>query len=422
MLGRLIVIACLLGPAAAFAAEGSDAHRWTIGVDVGLADPTSPLTSWVDGGVGKLRYSGADRGLVASRWYAEYSGRLSPVWSVHATADAVDDASSGFGLTEAYVEWRLLPRSPSRQRVKVGFFNGPWSLENTGPAWSTPLTLSASAVNTWIGEEVRPVGAEWSLERRLGARSLHEINVHAAAFVGNDPSGSLLAWKGWSIHDRQSRFDDRLPLAPLPLIQPGAIFQAQAPYVEPWREIDGRAGYYAGAEWRYARRSLVTFARYDNRADPTRVEAGQYAWHTRFEQVGAQIALPGGVGLLTQWMTGTTAMGPVLVTARAVDTDFYAHYVLLTKLFGRHRVTLRRDGFEVEDNDGVPGDDNSDSGDAWTLAYRYDRSARWSIGAEWLSISSWHPAWTYFGLPASATEKLLQLRLSLRFGALDRAN
>ena len=423
MLERPIAIACLLAAATAGGAEpGSDAHLWTAGVELGLTRAQTPLEPWVDGGVGKLRYGADDGPLTASRWYGEYDGRLSPAWSVHATADVVADASSGFGVAEAYVEWHPIPRSPSRQRVKVGFFHGPWSLENTGPAWSTPFTLSSSAVNTWLGEEVRPAGAEWSLERRLGARSLQQLTVHAAVFVHNDPTGSLLAWKGWSLHDRQSRFGDELPLAPLPLLEPGAMFAQQSSYVSPWREIDGRTGYYAGAEWRTGRRAEITLASYDNRADPTRLEDGQYAWHTRFAQIGAQVALPGDVGLLAQWMTGRTAMGPVLVDARAVDSEFDAGYVLVTKAFGRHRLTLRRDVFDLVDIDGVPNDDNSDSGDAWTLAYRYERSERWSLGTEWLRVASWHPAWQYFNLPSRATEKLLQIRLSLHFGPGEARN
>ncbi len=421
MTRRSIIVAVVLTAAsggAAAADRTSDAHRWTIGLELGLASAATDLPSWVDGGVGRLRRSADDRMLTASRWYGEYAGRLGDAWSVHATVDAVDDASSGLGLTEAYVEWRARPVRPGRQRLKVGFFQGPWSLENFGPAWSTPLTLSASAVNTWLGEEIRPLGAEWSRTQRIGARAIQQFSVHAAGFVGNDPAGSLLAWRGWSLHDRQSRLGDELPLAPLPLLQPAAMFAQQAPYVAPWREIDGRAGFYAGAEWRYARRAELRLAHYDNRGDPTQLEDGQYAWHTRFQQLGLELALPAQVGLLAQSMRGDTAMGPLLGPAHAVDADYRAAYLLATRPFGAHRVTLRRDAFDITDRDRVPGDDNADSGRAWTLAYRYEHSARWSLGAEWLRIRSWHPAWAYSGLPTRATETQLQLRFDLRFSAI----
>ena len=408
----------LLSALSAATAEVSDVHQWSVGVELGLARASTPLDPWVDGGIGKLRYAGDDRGLVARRWYGEYSGRIGPTLTAHATADVVADASRGFDITEAYLERRPIPRSPNRQRWRFGLFHAPWSLENTGPGWTTPFTLSPSVVNTWIGEELRPLGAEWSLERRVGGLgSQHRLSAHAAAFFGNDPAGSLLVWKGWSIHDRQSRFGDKLPLAPLPQLQPGTMFELQDPHVAPWREVDDRLGYYVGADWRYGRRALVALAHYDNRADPMQIESGQYAWHTRFEQLATQIELPGGFGLLAQWMTGSTVMGPVLVTARAVDTDFEARYVLLTKLIAKHRVSIRYDDFNVVDNDLVPNDDNSDSGRAWTFAYRYKHSARWSLGAEWLRIASWHPAWQYFGAAAHETERLVQLQVGIRLGA-----
>ena len=41
------------------------------------------------------------------------------------------------------------------------------------------------------------------------------ISLQGAIFLYNDPAGSLLAWKGWSVHDRQSHFGYELPLPPL---------------------------------------------------------------------------------------------------------------------------------------------------------------------------------------------------------------
>ena len=78
-----------------------------------------------------------------------------------------------------------------------------------------------------------------------------------AAFLGNDTAGTMLAWKGWSIHDRQTRFQDDLPLPPLPQIQPGALFQTQAPFSEPVREVDERVGYHISGEWRWGKKLLV---------------------------------------------------------------------------------------------------------------------------------------------------------------------
>src|SRR5690606_3435751 len=104
--------------------------------------------------------------------------------------------------------------------------------------------------------------------RRLGLGSPHELRAFAAAFMGNDPAGTLLFWRGWSLHDRQTRLDDRLAAPPKPIWVDGVIVGSRPQHVEPFEEIDDEPGAYAGLEWRYARRVLVQAARYDNRSDP----------------------------------------------------------------------------------------------------------------------------------------------------------
>ena len=55
------------------------------------------------------------------------------------------------------------------------------------------------------------------MRRRLeGFRSNHEIRAFAAGFYGNDPAGTLLFWRFWSLHYRQSRLNDELLMPPRP--------------------------------------------------------------------------------------------------------------------------------------------------------------------------------------------------------------
>jgi len=69
-------------------------------------------------------------------------------------------------------------------------------------------------------------------------------------FTANDPAGVLLAWRGWAVSGREAGLFERLPLAPLRVIQPnGSAFQ-QAPWVEPVHEIGGRPGIYGALEAR----------------------------------------------------------------------------------------------------------------------------------------------------------------------------
>lgn len=414
-----LVLVCSLVTAAAHADEGR--HRWTFGLDVGSTAPTTPADAWTNGGLGKLRYDDSTGGLRLNRAFVELESRLTPAWNARAVA-AYDDDARGVDVTEAFLEWHPIPRSRNRHELRIGAFYPPLSLENTEPGWSSPFTGTFSAVNSWIAEELRTLGAEWSLQRPVRhAGSPHTIELRAAVFAGNDPAGTLLAWKGWSMHDRQTRLGDELALARLPQIQPGTMFEKQAPVGEPFVETDDEAGYYVGAEWRLRRRALVALTHYDNRADPTSLREGQYGWRTVFDHLGVQVELPARVGLIVQWLFGTTAMGPAVGGAHLVDVAAESRFAMLTKDLNRHRVSVRYDEFETEDRDTTPSDSNAETGDAWTVAYRYAASRRLAVTAEWLTVDSTRPARAYFGAAERVTERMLSLRVRLGLGPQARA-
>lgn len=415
-MGRILVtlLTCVALSWNAMAAENSSSNELRYGIEFGFLR-TSGYPSWTTGFVGKLRYE--DDGAVFNRAFVDYQGRLGDTFNVHMVLEGYDDdLGNSIDFTEAYVEWRPIPKSATRYRLKVGAFYPRISLENVDPGWSNRYTQNSSVINTWVAEELRTIGAELTLSRRpesLGGA--HVFSATLAAFVANDPAGSLLAWKGWSVHDRQSRFSDKLPLPPLPQIQPGMMFENQSPYVEPFVEIDGQAGYYVNGEWRFGKKFLLRAMHYDNRADPRAEENGQYAWTTKFEHLGMQATLPGDIGLIAQWMSGSTVMGPVVNGAHVVDTDYDAQFVLLTRVFEGHRVSARYDHFEVTQNDNTPNDENTEKGHAWTLNYQYSFSEKISVAAEWLSINTHRNAWAYYGIPTIATERQSQLTLKLRF-------
>jgi hypothetical protein len=365
--------------------------------------------------VGKLRYDSDE--FAISRAFLDYKGKLTDTLDAHIALEGYDDdLGNKIGVTQAYLQWRPVPRSPTRYRLKVGAFYPRISLENVGPGWSSPYTMNSSAINTWVAEELRSTGMELSASRRPARfGGAHEFSINTAVFWGNDPAGSLLAWKGWSVHDRQTRFGDKLPLPPLPQIQPGGLFEAQDPYVTPFRELDNRAGYYVNVEWRFGKRFLVRAMHYDNRANPVIIDSGQYGWETMFEHIGVQATLPGDIGLIAQWMFGSTVMGPVVDGAHMVDVEYDSKYLLLTRQFGKHRTSLRYDHFEVSQNDETPEDNNPEYGHAWTLGYQFGYSKHAAIAAEWLSIKTHHCGWAYYGISPTATERQLQLTLQLRF-------
>jgi hypothetical protein len=388
-----------------------------MGLDISVIS-ASGYPSWLAGSGGKLRYDEDTEGLQLSRGFIDYEALITDSVKAHIVSEIYDDDfGPAIDLTEAYVEWRPVPASPTRYRLKAGAFYPRISFENVGPGWSSPYSISPSAINTWVGEELRSVGLELSVSRRpLSLGGEHTFTVNAAVYAGNDPAGGLIAWKGWSIHDRQSRFNDEVPLPPVPRIQPGQWWDEQDPFITPLLEIDEEPGYYINAEWQYGKKFLIRAMHYDNRADPQGIENNQFAWWTKIDHIGFQITLPGDIGLLAQWMDGWTALGRFNNGVYSIDVEFMSQYVLLTRAFDRHRVTARYDHFEMSENDQTPLDENSERGHAWTLAYQYAASSKVSIAAEWLQIFTDRPAFEYYELERRKTETQVQLALRLRFG------
>jgi hypothetical protein len=406
--------------AAAVAADG-DRHTWTFDVAVGYPATSTELDPWIEGGEGKLRFAD-DAGLAGNHLAAEYRGRIADTLRVKAVLDYADDASTGVDLTEAYLEWRPVPTTGNQHTFRFGAFYPPFSLENGDVAWASPFSTSWSAINTWIGEEIRPLGAEWRMRRRLGfSGSPHELGGFVSAFYGNDPAGTLLFWRGFAMHDRQTRLNDELPMPPMPVYGAGGIIVGvRAQSVEPIEEIDDAPGYYAGIEWRYARRALVQLAVYDNNADPDSFREGQWAWDTSFGHLAAQIDLPGGFGLMSQWMagatywlTGVTSTGLRTPFTELVEDEFDAAFLMLTKrLATPHRVSVRYDTFDFTR---AAEDLTIDSGHAWTVAYEYEATESLALAFEWLTIESARDLWpAFYGLPREATERQLRLKLNYR--------
>jgi hypothetical protein len=406
---RTLALCSLLVAAGAGAEQ--DRHDWSIELDLGA------LTA---GNSSKLA-AAADTDF--TRIALVYTGTIKPTLTVNAVVDLVDDGTPGIAMTEAFLSWQPVPRSPFKHQLRVGAFYPPLSLENSGPAWSSPYSISSSAINTWIGEEIRVVGSEWSVRRALGPRaSQRSVRLIAAAYYGNDPAGALLSWRGFALHTRQSRLGDALVLPAVPQIQPGMLFGNQAPATEPFIETDHSPGFYYGAEWRLGRRVLLTTLRYDNHADPLTLRNGNYGWGTGFDHIGAKMELPGGFGLILQWLDGTTVMGPAFNGIHVVDNGFKSYFALLTKQHERQRWSLRFDDFTVADYDTTPLDANDESGRALTLAWHYESGSSWSVGVEWQALDVTRPAFTYFARPAAEGENALRvaLRYRLRPGRPER--
>ena len=60
--------------------------------------------------------------------------------------------------------------------------------------------ITPSAINSWIGEEVKVVGVEGTATHPLAGGRLSGT---FGLFGFNDTAGTQLAFRGWALHDRR---------------------------------------------------------------------------------------------------------------------------------------------------------------------------------------------------------------------------
>ncbi|NNE39172.1 MAG: hypothetical protein HKN08_12770, partial [Gammaproteobacteria bacterium] len=281
-------------------------------------------------------------------------------------------------------------------------------LENRGLGWSSLYSVSPSVINAWIGEELRVIGGEFNIQfpgRQRG--SAHSFGVTGGAFGFNDGAGTILAYRGWSTHDRQTGLGDALRLIPE---------NGQDRKFDPFREIDDRPGYYISGNWSYLDLLEFKLMHYDNRADPTAFRNGQVAWHTVFEHASLQINFPKNIRLLSQYMTGDTHLNNLNTGFRG-DVDFESWYVLLTRVINNHRLSARYEKFSTDDQDVfvMSVHNSNENGWAWMLAYQYHIWSNLKMGIEWLQIKSERQTRQIIeGIP-SETENQLLFNLNYHF-------
>jgi hypothetical protein len=381
---------------------------------------TGETRSFMDGSLGKTRYgsdeSGGSRSLlrlsqlsfIADARFSENLGAYAQL-NFDSEPDR-GDAGERVDLVEAFLRLRFGLGEQNEIRGRGGLFIPPLSLEHPGTAWTTVYTITPSVINGWVGEEIRSLGGEISFVR-TGLEN--EVSLSGAGFGWNDPNGSLLAYRGWASHDRQTALADRVPLPPLPSFEEGGIFSAQAPWAEPVREVDDRAGYSVAASWDNYRRFLVNAIYYDTRARRDAFDGEQYGWAAKFYDLGLRLSLgdrANGPELLGQYLAGDSWMGNQAPDLPKVRFDYQAAYSLLAVPFGRQRVSFRYDWFRTEDRDEFRGgDDNDESGYALTLAYLFRVTEQQRLALELLRVSSERPARSAIGLPPEAVEWLVQI-------------
>jgi hypothetical protein len=385
-----------------------DAQSFTAQLDLRLVN-TDVKQSYLDGGLGLGRLDEQHDGLQLGRAFLDYSRRFGDTLDAHLTLDTYGDGGkTPLDVTEAFLEWRPYPLDAWRWRVRFGAFYPPLSLENRGPGWQNVYALSSSAINTWIGEELRTIGSEVSATW-LGSHSggLFDLSVIAALYGWNDPAGTLLFDRGWALHDRQTGL-----FGGLPKVFPESTARQR---LELFHEIDHRPGYYAGLQLEAPNRLVIRALHYDNRADPAATNGYESAWLTRFDSLGMRLEFSPDWTFIAQWMKGDTGVGSSSDGRGGIILDFNSYFGLLSRELGKHRLSVRYDDFYTETVRGSDYFDSYQQGQAWTFAYTYTRDDHWQLVAEALRVSSKLEQRNLVGAPEDSIERTLQLALRYTF-------
>ncbi|ACA87217.1 hypothetical protein [Shewanella woodyi] len=383
-------------------------HQVSGVVDIRVSH-TDSITSYVDGGLGKFRFNPNGQLSLVQAGLSYHLDWENP-FSAHVVANAYwDGVRDNIGFTEAYFKYKGLPWDNGlRLSGRFGLLYPSISLENIATAWSSPYTLTYSGINSWIGEEVRHVGGQLSIEQ-LGkfSGSPHDFKLTAEMFQSNDTTGAMLSWHGWTNSSRQTLLQEKLPLSELPSLNAGSLTE-QARASDPFLELDNNIGYHLKTQWRMQGQGRVELGYYDNDGDTRVVKEGQYTWLTRFTHLGAKWRLPYRIELITQYLKGDTLMrAPSGINI--VDNDYDSGFILLSRKWQKHRLSLRFEEFSVTDNDLTPDDDNSEHGNAATLSYGYQWHKGWFLQAEYNRIDSTRPARTAQGYDKRLIEQQWQL-------------
>jgi hypothetical protein len=395
-IGLLVTALLLLPQAAAWAQEFSANAVF----DFDVVAPAGNQ-SFMYGGLGKTEFSSRhSTPVLAGQALADLRAQFDPSLAAFATVRVAPDLRAPFDVLEAYGRYQPVSTKDLVWTIKTGAFFPPISLENEGVGWTSPWTLTSSAINSWVGAELRTIGGETSVEWRYPGGAL---GWTGAVFAANDPAGALLADRGWTFDSRPVGLLGR---PRLPDVTAAQIGLAPPLREEPFKETDGQAGWYSGLSLRQDGLGRFQALYYDNRADPGSFIGTDFGWRTKFASFGGELDI-GDVVVLSQVMTGNTTIEPF--ENFYSKTNFQSGYVLAGYYFGDYRVAARVDLFATQQINAPGGNGPGEHGHALTLAGSWAPRPWLRFTAEMLRIDSSRSERALAGLPIRNIE--LQGRL-----------
>jgi hypothetical protein len=352
-----------------FLATAAHAETFTLdGFFTGRAIHASGPETWLRNGPGRLPAGDSERFGIAQIG-ADWTPSLHFGAHVHGIARHEPAGYGGkrAGFVEAFVDARI-----GGLTLRAGQFFLGTSRENVDLLWNSPYNLHYSALNSWIGEEFRPVGVDASYKAGL-------LTVGGTAFKNNDTMGTLLAWRGWDVGSRLSVYNETLPIT----VPPAFVFQM--PGTRPFeKDLDGRVGHSERIRFGSSDRGLVQLTHIDNRGDRARYGA-EYSWATRFNIAGAQIGNVDTTTLAAEYLWGKTAMG--FRPRPVVEADIAAAYVLVSHIYGKNRFSARYEIFNMLDKAHAVDETYDEHGRSWTFTWLHDVTPHLRGGAEFTQVT-----------------------------------
>jgi len=404
-----LAVAWAGGAAAQVDLASADTLHGVVDLRAAAADGEPSFTTY---GFGKFRYGGGAGGdydpkLQIALAALEWTPRLSWDWTAVVDAGHQPGQENWFDLYQAYLLFKPMPSGATRFRARIGYFYPPVSLENDAPVWGVTNMITPSAIDSWIGEEVKVGGLEATLSQTFGDQ---QLALTGALYGVDDTAGALLAYRGWSLDDLKSQAFGDFNLPPLsPFL---SRLQQDQTYSN--RRLDGRVGYYAMLEWRPPIPVSLQLFHYDNRADGTSETIDQqWAWATQFTEVGGSAQIDARTRLLAQGLEGDTRIGPK--DAPLVWTSFESAYLLASHDLGADTLSARADVFETKDKAPQPPAPLGERGWAITAAWRHPLAQRLDLRVEAVHLASDRPSRLVAGEAPDQSQTMFQSSLRLTF-------
>jgi hypothetical protein len=233
-------------------------------------------------------------------------------------------------------------------------------------------------------------------------------------FGFNDTAGTLLAYRGWALHDLKAGAFGHQPLPPLNEF----LEYAQADRTRPLIEIDDRPGFYGKLSWRLPVPVPVTLSAfyYDNRGNPEIAsDRLQWGWDTKFWNLGARIDISDRTKILAQAVSGSTEMGIETDEEYWVETHYRSAYLRISHEIGEVTVSGRYDRFETRERGYEMEREESEDGWAATAAMSWKLSHHVNILGEVLHVQSDKDSRARIGSAPHQQQTIFQAALRLSF-------